>query len=143
MDAKTAGAIDVAAFDVRDASNDGREFELLNPFNSAKTGIFITTLGIDSDIAREMRDDQIVKGQRSWQRTGRIALDSPQAQKDKRIDFCVACTRGWRNMVFRGQPLEYSAANARMLYSNVEAILEQVDAAIADKENFSKPLPKA
>lgn len=127
---------DVASFDTTDASNTGVEFELRHPVTDAKTGVFITVLGLESDVAREIRDAQTIKAQRAVQRAGRMVFDSPQSIKDQRIDLCVACTKGWRNMTYKGADLPYSTANARMLYGKIDTILKQVDNAIGDTANF-------
>ena len=131
-------SFDVASFDTTDASNVGVEFEIRHPITDARTGIFITVLGLESEAAREIREAQTVKAQRAMQRAGRMVFDSPQAMKDQRIDLCVACTKGWRNMKYKGAELPFTPANARKLYSEIGEILKQVDAAIADQANFFK-----
>ncbi len=128
--------IDIASMDTSDASNSGIEIELRHPVTDAALGAYITVLGIESEIARDLRDAQTRKAQQTMQRAGRMVFDSPQALKDRRIDICVACTKSWRNMTYKGADLPFSVPNARMLYGQFGWMLNQVDIAIADIGNF-------
>lgn len=127
---------DVAAMDPKALANAGVEMELVDTRTGNKTGVFITVLGVDSDVAQDYFAERVMRAQRQMRKTGQQAVESVADMKARRIELAVACTVGWRNMTYQGKDLPFTAANATMLYGQVRPILDQVDAWIAETANF-------
>lgn len=55
---------------------------------------------------------------------------------EDKLDLLVACTKAWIGFENNGKPLAYSKQNARMLYTRLFFIRDQVDDFIHDRGNF-------
>ena len=132
--------MDETAFDASSliADVDEVEVEIINPLTKKKTGLFITVLSRDSDVYKSVTKQQ---GNQRFKSFGR-KTSSPgltvEELEEESLQLLVACTKSWRNMLYRGQEMEFTTANVRIIYENVPTIREQVDDAVHDRGNFKK-----
>lgn len=101
-----------------------------------KRYVAITLLSQDSDeykrVARTINNRKLEKSLRR----GKVPkIRAEELEKDQ-LDLLVACTVSWDNITYNSKPLECTPENARLLYQNVPAVREQVDAFIGDRANF-------
>lgn len=137
MVAKKNG-FNLASLDTVAACNKPIEIEIKN-VNGQPTGFFISVLGKDSDVYRNITRgmaDVILKRQAMGKNDA--SLDKIESQN---IDALVAVTTGWRlgdsNVVPLGnEELAFSPANVRKVYERLLPVREQVTEAINDLENF-------
>lgn len=136
--------LDLASLDTVAACNDGAEIELLHPTTRAPLGIYIRVYGKDSDAFRKhLRQSVNARLRKTALERKRGAPDIPtvEAGEEEAIAALAACTINWRTndqhfIVFAGEQLLCSSANAVKIYSRLPWIKEQIDEAIADLENF-------
>ena len=57
------------------------------------------------------------------------------------MEMLVACTRGWRRIIWDGELLPFSAENARKLYAKHEWLREDCASVILDRANFLAVAP--
>lgn len=57
------------------------------------------------------------------------------------MEMLVACTLGWRGIIWDGEPLPFTPENARMLYANHEWLREDVASVVLDRANFLAVAP--
>lgn len=130
------------ALDATQASNKGVEIELRHPGNNEPLGIFITVIGKDSDTFREMSrrnfDDMAREEARAKQRNKPIPVRLSSDYEDTTTELLVACTKGWREMEWKGKPLPFSPENASMIYTERSWVRDQVFDAITDITNFMR-----
>lgn len=89
----------------------------------------------DSPEYQEIFKGQLTENlQKATSRSG-AKLTGPQVQSDK-LDILVACTRGWKGLMWQGKPFAFSKQNARTLYEKVPMFKEQVDSFVHDRANF-------
>jgi len=114
--------------DLHDA---GSEVEVLDD-QGAKTGLFITVVGVDSTVFRA----QAKKQQRAY-------IESLRGKKDFddeafATDSLVAATIGWR-----GTDEKFTKKLCKELYTQAPYIKDQIDLFIADRANFTSAKPKS
>jgi hypothetical protein len=120
---------DLSNLDTTVACNEGAEIELKHPVTNEPLAMFIKFV---EDSANEDR-------RRAFKETRRGRQPEPKLfseDKANSIELLVACTVGFRDIQYKGKVLEFSPANATMLYGELKWVKEQVDAAISDLENF-------
>jgi hypothetical protein len=104
----------------------------------AGTGIFVTVCAQDSDVATSLRrkllDRRLGRMQR---RGGKSALKAEEIEAEA-MEMRVACTKAWRDMKWKGEALDCTEDNKRMIYSRVPLIRNQVDEAMGDASLFMK-----
>ncbi|MBC8718826.1 hypothetical protein [Ochrobactrum sp. Marseille-Q0166] len=121
---------------------DAMECEIRHPATGevlkGKDGPFVILLhGQDSEIyknhARKLLNARMNAGKK------KMRVEDIEREA---LDQLVSLTVGWKNLYWAKKPLEYSADEARKLYSNGEYswLREQVETFIADRSNF---LPKS
>lgn len=138
-----AKAFDAANLNTVEACNKPFEVEIKHPVSGEPTGLFISVLGQHSDIVRD-RMRGMASAVLNMRASGKAATSKAKidAIEEKGIDTLVAATVGWRSdgddghITLGGERLEFSAANARRLYSEIIPIQEQVTEAINNLENF-------
>lgn len=69
----------------------------------------------------------------------RAALRGNSVDEDYALRFAVVATLGWTNIHWKGEVLEFTPENVRMLYSKCEWIGKQVGDFIKPS-NFSTPI---
>jgi hypothetical protein len=114
--------------DLHDA---GSEIEVLDD-QGAKTGLFITVVGVDSTVFRA----QAKKQQRAY-------IESLRSKKDFddeafATESLVAATIGWR-----GTDEKFTKKLCKELYTKAPYIKDQIDLFIADRANFTRAKPKS
>lgn len=128
---KTTTGVDIATLNTVEAAEKGFELELEHPVNGTPLDVFITVLGVDS---AEYKKAQHATSNRFLKKK-KMKLTSEEFDANA-LETLVACTTGWRNMVYEGEELPFTKNNVKMLYTKVPWIREQVDEAIADRSNF-------
>lgn len=141
---KPKPGIDLGALSTTTACDKGYEMELLHPATAAPLGVFISVVGRDSTVFRRYIRDKANERLR-MQATSRARIKNEvttveQAEAEV-VDLIAACTTGWRtgdvpSITRNGNALEFSPANARVLYQQETWIREQADEAIGDLNNF-------
>lgn len=129
---------DLAELDTVKGAGEGHEFELRHPANNEPLGAYITVVGADSERYTEQLRALQKKSAEHFARSRRInAVDAEQ----EGINLLAASTIGWRDLPpVDGKILEYSQANARILYTRFPWIREQASVVIQERSNF---LPRA
>lgn len=126
-------------FDLADLSPaaDTVEVEVFDPRTRRGTGIFITVASKDSAVYKRKLREQI--NRRFKQMGRRIAVQMTAEENEaEALELLVAVTTAWRGVVFKGEALDLSEKNARMIYEQVPVIREQVEDAINDRGNFMR-----
>lgn len=126
---------DLSRFDTRTKANDGVEMELRLIKGGSPSGVFLKLLGRDSDEFRSAMEDN------SRTITERVAAGMPSLTQEQRSDMecelLSRCTTGWRNLEEKGAPLVFSRSEAKRVYAQYPAIMEQANIFIGDRANFT------
>lgn len=115
-----------------DLHAEGAECEILDG-EGKKTGLFITVMGVDSQVFR----DHAKKQQKAYIEALRSKKEKDFDDEDMSIDGMVAATISWR-----GTDEEFSPELCRELYTKAPYVKDQVDRFIAERANFTKAKPK-
>lgn len=152
---KPSTLIDIASLDTKEASNKGADIELLAPVSNAKTGMFISLLGKDSDTfiehTRNAANERIRKAHMA-QKSGKDSeIPTAEAAEEKALELLALCTTGWyqvyeeggetkkeASLFYKGEWLPFNINNALRLYREQLWIRRQVDTEIGALENFMK-----
>lgn len=147
--------LDLASLDTSAASNAGAELELRHPTTRKPIGIFVGLLGKHGEVFRELvreRQNGAIKKRAAAERMG-VEPDLPTAEEieAEALDLLVACSTGWRTvtkdakgeivsdtptLTFEGKALPFSVPNARLVYSRILWIRQQVDEGVGNLELF-------
>lgn len=139
--------IDLATLNTVAACNAGAEIELSHPVTGEKLGIYINVLGKDSEVfkshVRLTINARLRKAATEKKRAREPEVLTVEENEREGIALLADCTVGWRTgevaeILFEGQALSCTTANAVRIYSALPWIREQVDTAIGDLENFLK-----
>lgn len=137
-------AFDLDAFNLKAAADAGFELQVLDPVHQLATPIWIRLLGRDSSAYQAKLREQQRRRTELLRRKGKAAVPDMEEMIAETIELLVVATIGWRVerlVSLNKQPFpEYSPAAARALYADdgFSWIRDQVDAAIADRANFTK-----
>lgn len=126
--------MNLAELDSGRISEDGVEVELVHPVTGAKLGAFVTLLGPDAEVVRERARANILKRRAELAKEGREGLTLRERDAD-RVELLVAATKAWRDVDLDG-PLEFSPANAHVLYTRFRWIAEQLEEVLQSRGNF-------
>jgi hypothetical protein len=131
--------LDLSQFDTAKAAEQGADLQLRHPTTDAPLpDAFISLVGADSDKFQAQRRKQTNRRlENAARRSGVVKLSDEEVQHDQ-IELLVAATIGWRGLELDGEKLAFSADNARMLYTRLPWVREQVDQFIGDRANFLK-----
>ena len=132
--------LDLSSLDPRDAANEGFEFELTHPVSKAPLGQFITVLGSDSDTYADILHERFNTAIRQRASGGDIKPKTSEQIDAEELELLVACTKGFRNINWHGEDLNFTHQNAITLYK-IGWVKQQVNAAIVDISNFIKKSP--
>jgi hypothetical protein len=131
--------MDLITLDVAPQAEVGAEMEIAHPATGVPIGAFIVLAGVDSKIYQDAQHkiaNKRMKG--AFRRTGiRIQLTSEEMEQET-IELVARCTLGWRNIEWKGQPLEYSYENAKMVYTELLWLREQCISFMEDRSFFLK-----
>lgn len=144
-------AFDLDALDTVTASNAGAEFEIMNPATKAKTGIFWTVLGMDSEVFQGIVKDRSDDDNRAAAMAARAGEELPVRTADqisaRNVELLTACSTGWRTVVdgvshpfivLKGERLEFTVANVSRVLRDFPQIRKQVDSAVGNLSLFIK-----
>lgn len=138
-DAKTK-TVDLASLDLGAAAEKGFDLELLHPVTKAPLGTFISLVGKDSatfrNHVRKTGNERLRKQAVNQRRGGDVEVPTIEKIEADAIELLAVCTTGWRGVTYRGVELPFSTVNAKVIYTDLPWIREQVDQAIGDVENF-------
>lgn len=133
---------DLKSLDTVAASNAGAEIELRHPVTNAPIGVFVSVVGKDSDTYRtfqRLKFNEYLRAEQQAKMRGRQPNQkSAEDYEDDMLSLLVACTRGWRGMVYEGEELAFTAENVRKVYQTQPWIRDQVNEAVGDLGNFLK-----
>ena len=115
------------------------KLELRHPVTKGGLGQYILLLGMDSPQVQEFANEQANEKMRKLADRARRGLE-PEVQtveqrREEGTQLLVAATVGFENIDFGG-PVTFSHAAAHKLYTELSWVRSQVDAAVADIENF-------
>lgn len=123
-------------YDLTKAANEGATLTLYHPktqepFYDGDDPVTITVKGNDSDEFKAALSD--IVDAHSDRKKGKLAQAETRA-----IMLMARVTTDWSGIDWEGKPLEFTQANARMLYRARPWIRQQVDEFVQEKANFGK-----
>lgn len=133
--------MDLSTFDVTPSANEGAVMQLRHPttgepLEEGGEPITITLLGTDSDTFLRVNDAAI---NRRLKAPNRALVVTAEEQRATQIELLVACTLDWKHVGTKESPdLPYSKANAKLVYSKLKWVRDQVDVFVVDRSNFMK-----
>jgi len=117
-------------------------FEVIikHPISGKETDNIISVVGVDSPAAQAVLDIQQTK------RFNELAVSTEEnksvfdavQQRHDTVELLVACTVGWKNVMWKGELLEFTQDNVRFIYDKVPTIREQINRAVGSRKNFFK-----
>ena len=115
----------------------GSKMEVVHPATGVPTGVTITIAGVDSKTYQEAQHRIANKRMRRMNSRGsmKFALTSEEVELES-IELLARCTLGWEEVDWEGDPLKFSLENAKMLYTELLWLREQVVAFMEDRANF-------
>lgn len=127
--------IDLNALDTKKGSDDGFELTLLHPQTGEALPAKVRILGVDSEAYQRTQRNQNRRRleKQARNRRYRTTLEEVDAEL---MELVVAVTVGWSGMALDGKPFEYTAENAKVLYTRCPWAFDQVQAAVVDRGNF-------
>ena len=116
------------------------DITLKNPKTGAPLDITMTLAGPEHPVRKQLAFDTQRRLRANWQKTGKLQMQDPVEDEQDETDMLVASTLGWSGIARRGQPLAFSAAAARELYTDPQRrwLRTQVLAALNEREAFIK-----
>lgn len=133
---------DLASLDTVKASNDGAEIEIRHPLTNAPLGMFVTVVGKDGDIFRQFQREkfnELLRAEAHAKARGKqTPPKSAEDYEDDMLTMLVRCTKGWRNVIYDKEPLDFTAENVRMVYKKAPWFRDQINEAVGDLANFMK-----
>lgn len=96
----------------------------------------IDLLGSDSAPYKGLEHVQQARRIQKGFRQGRSALPTPQEVQADAIDLLVKVTVGWSGLILNGEPLAFTEANIRLLYTTYDWVREQASAFVSDRANY-------
>ena len=133
-------SVDLASLDLTAAAEKGFDLELLHPVTKEPLGTFISIVGKDSatfrNHVRKTGNERLRKQAANQRRGAEVEVPTIEKIEADAVELLAVCTTGWRNLNFRGVELPFSTVNAKVIYTELPWIREQVDQAIGDVENF-------
>lgn len=113
---------------------EGAECNIADPLTKQPTDVYIKIMGADSAKWREQKKKQTnaVLEARANGKASSIDFD----QMD--VDALVAVTLDWRGIKSDGEDYEFTKANAKHLYENSPAVVNQLLAFLSDGANFTR-----
>lgn len=126
--------LDLATFETVQTA----EVTLRNPETGAPTSARITLAGPEHPVHRRILLDKNRRMRASMMKTGRMQLDDPEDEEAAETDLLIACTLGWSGLSRGGEPVPYSEAEARKLYTDGTRrwLRDQVRTALGDAQSF-------
>jgi hypothetical protein len=138
--------MDLVQLDTVAACNKGAVMPVRSPKNGAilmdesvtpPAPVAITLRGRDSTEFQRLQREQRQKNiDMATKRGVRDAVTEIVENEQRAMDVYVACTVNWSGFDWEGKSLPCTPENARMIYTRLPWLREQVDAFINDRANF-------
>lgn len=106
---------------------------ILHPVSGEETSMRIRLLSPDSERYRQI--DNRIRNAATKSMTKRGGL-SAEELSESGLQLLIQATVGWENVIFDGQPIQFSPENVRTVYTDFPFIREQVDRFLGDRRNF-------
>lgn len=126
------------SLDTVTGAENGAEMTIINiqtgtPMQGKDGEARIKLRGFDAETYRADLDREIARINEQKRKSASTPADNRKAE----IEVLARNTLGWSNLMeTQDKELEYSQANARMLYTNFPWLREQVQAFVEDRRNF-------
>jgi len=125
--------LDLAHFDIRQTGEEGVWMTLLHPQTGAETDAKFLVASNQSRPVRKKRADQ--ERARMKRR-----LHTMEDTHNELVELVATAILDWENVIYRGEPLDCTEENKKMILRGNLKILQQVSEFMADDESF---FPKA
>lgn len=129
--------MDLSELNTVESSNEGAVLEPIHPATGEKIGISITLAGADSERYTKAQRKNTDKRLKNMQKQQRNKMTSAEIEEEN-LELLAECTLSWENVIYQGDPLDCTKANAKMLYQALPWLKEQIDEFIGDRANFIK-----
>lgn len=115
---------------------DNAEVVIMHPQTGVATDMRIMVAGPNSTQYKEA--DRRVKNRnlQALQKMKGQKILSIEAVEAGQLELLVSVTLGWANVVYAGEPLEFTQDNVKMLYTQFPFIVEQIDEFLGEQRNF-------
>lgn len=131
--------MDIESLYTVDAHEAGYEVNIINPADNKPTDIFIRVMGPDSKAWRRAQKHDLAKLIEERGKDKNLTSERLEEQlMDDDIDKMLKVTIGWRGIERAGTTLEFSSDECRKLYQNSPIVMDQMQAAIYNYQNFTK-----
>lgn len=122
--------MDITSFSL---SDEPVKYVVLHPVTGDKTDIILHLAGF--------HDPAVKAVNRTFQKKIFDAATRKEQLPDDVLDnqvifSLVECIKGWENLSFNGQPLEFNKKNAKMILEKMPWLKEQVEAFCGERANF-------
>lgn len=119
--------------EIRKQAQDEAWVTILHPVSGEETSMRIRLLSPDSERYRQI--DNRIRNAATKSMTKRGGL-SAEELSESGLQLLIQATVGWENVIFDGQPIQFSPENVRTVYTDFPFIREQVDRFLGDRRNF-------
>lgn len=119
--------------EIRKQAQDEAWVTILHPVSGEETSMRIRLLSPDSERYRQI--DNRIRNVATKSMTKRGGL-SAEELSESGLQLLIQATVGWENVIFDGQPIQFSPENVRTVYTDFPFIREQVDRFLGDRRNF-------
>jgi len=129
--------MDLTALTTTDKADSGSKMEIVHPASGVPTGASITIVGIDSKVYQAAQHKIANKRMKRMNARGsmKFNLTSEEVEMES-IELLTRCTIGWNDIEWEGKPLPFNYDNARMLYTELLWLREQLVVHMEDRSNF-------
>ena len=129
--------MDLSKLNSVEACDNGAVYEVVHPTTGEPIGAKITLAGVDSQVYRKAQRALSNKRLKSTFNKGIVSKTPTMEEFEfETIDILAKCTLSWENVIWEGKELSCNYENAKMLYTNLIWLRDQVDAFINDRANF-------
>lgn len=121
--------MDLEFLNVVEAAEKGIDFKVKNAVTGEETDIIISVAGIGSKQHKAAVREFKTELEDFNKRQEADALTEEDDEKMVWARFAAACTRGWKNVTVKGEPLEFTRETAAVVYSNclwTDQVVEQI-----------------
>lgn len=121
--------MDLEFLNVVEAAEKGIDFKVKNAVTGEETDIIISVAGIGSKQHKAAVREFKVELEDFNKKQAEGTLTEEDEEKMVWARFAAACTRGWKNVTVKGEPLEFTRETAAVVYSNclwTDQVVEQI-----------------
>ena len=119
-------------------ADSGSKMEIVHPATGVPIGATITIVGTDSKIYQEAQHKVSNKRMKRVSGRGNTMRYMPTSEEVEveSIELLSRCTLGWENIEWEGVVLPFNLENAKMIYTELIWLREQVISWMEDRSNF-------